>query len=179
MNKRVGIFISGRGSNLKAAIEKYGADKIFVFSNKKNAPGLKLAKKRAVPFEVLKLTEEKHWLALSSRLQKLGIKKVLLLGFMKIVPESFLKSYKGQIINLHPSVLPDFPGLHSIEKSLKARRSVGVSLHHVNENMDEGPLIFQSSLNIQEGLELDLDIQRVHSLEQVLVGNFLRLRGAS
>ena len=176
MNSRIGIFISGRGSNLKATLESSDACNLFVFSNKKKASGLKWAQRRGASVEVVQLKSSSDWERLSTKLNQLYIRKILLLGFMKIVPAIFLDNFKGEVINLHPSILPDFPGLNSIQKSLEIGKSVGVSLHHVNENMDEGPLIFQSALSLNKGFTLEDETLRIHSLEQHTVNCFLRLR---
>ena len=175
MSNRLGVFISGRGSNLKSVLENYDRDKLFVFSNKKNAQGLKWAVKRGVPVEILSLKKDSDWESLSDKMNKLKIKKIFLLGFMKIVPKIFLDQFDGEVINLHPSLLPDFPGLNSIAESLEAKKSVGVSLHHVNENMDEGPLIYKSALHLNSNFNKEEETLRIHSLEQHVVSCHIRL----
>ena len=79
------------------------------------------------------------------------------------------------MINLHPSLLPDFPGLNSIAESLEANRSVGVSLHHVNENMDEGPPIYKCALPLNSNFSVKDETLRIHSLEQHVVNCHMRL----
>jgi len=175
VNSRVAIFISGRGSNLKSFLDSFSSSNVYVFSNKK-VKGLDWAAKRGCHFELMNLKKDEVWHNISDRLNELKISKLFLLGFMKIIPAYFLESFKGKVINLHPSLLPAFPGLNSIEKSLKASSSVGVSLHEVNENMDEGPLIFQSALPEKNYNDLDFETDRVHSLEQQTVSAYVRLR---
>ena len=177
MHNRIGVFFSGRGSNLKSVLDYYSDHQFFIFSNKENAKGLGWAIKRGIYTETLSLKENKDWVSAADGLNKLKIKKLMLLGFMKIVPSCFLDTFNGEIINLHPSILPDFPGLDSIKKSIKAQKSVGVSLHHVNEKMDEGPLIFQSRLPLSKDINLEVETMRVHALEQNIVSRFLQLRG--
>lgn len=178
VKKRWAVFISGRGSNLKRVLDFYGDSNIFVFTNKKNAKGLAWAIKRGVCVEALHLKEKKDWSALAERLNFLNISKVLLLGFMKIVPSNFLGEFEGSVVNLHPSLLPHFKGLDSIKRSLRAGHSVGASLHFVNEKMDEGPLIMQSALPLKtEFKDHEFETRRVHALEQRLVSTYLRLGG--
>lgn len=177
LNSRSAIFISGRGSNLKSALEHCGTDKTYVFSNTEKAQGLKWAKRRGAYTKVVSLKVKSDWLNFSNQLNKLKIKEIILLGFMKLIPKEFLNSFKGQILNLHPSVLPDFPGLNSIDRSLSLNKATGVSLHFVNEKMDDGPMIHQSSLTLKKDVFDKIDEERrVHFLEQYTVGRYLNER---
>lgn len=138
---RTAVFISGRGSNLQALLDKEGCNIRLVVSNKKKAPGILKAKRSGVQFKVC---SPLNFEDLNQELKNSKIQKILLLGFMKILPESFVQSWQGKIVNLHPSLLPLFPGLDSIDKSFYAEAPMGVSLHSVIPAMDEGPLINQS-----------------------------------
>jgi phosphoribosylglycinamide formyltransferase-1 len=175
LNSRTAIFISGRGSNLKSALEHCNMDSIYVFSNTKKAQGLKWAKRRGVYTKVFSLKVKSDWLSFSDQLNKLKIKEVMLLGFMKLIPKDFLDVFKGRVLNLHPSVLPDFPGLNSIDRSLSQKKATGVSFHIVNEKMDDGPMIYQSSLVLRKDVFNKTDEERrVHFLEQHTVGRYLK-----
>lgn len=179
MNLKTAVFISGRGSNLKSFLDnsvnssEYG--QTYIFSNRKKAHGLLWAVKRGSGFETNPLKSESDWLSLAKRLNELKVKKIFLLGFMKLIPEFFLNEVKGESINLHPSVLPDFPGLNSIEKSLKEKKSVGVTLHRVTKNMDEGPVRFQKKIVLNKNNSSHTEELRVHDFEQTAVKTLLRL----
>jgi len=174
-NSRSAIFISGRGSNLKSALENCDIEGTYVFSNTEKAQGLKWAKRRGVYSKVVSLKVKSDWINFSDHLNKLKIKEILLLGFMKLLPKEFLDAFKGRVVNLHPSILPDFPGLNSIDRSLSQDKAAGVSLHLVNEKMDDGPMILQNPLVLREDVFDKKDEERrVHFLEQYTVGRYLR-----
>lgn len=138
---RTAVFISGRGSNLQALLDKEGCNIRLVVSNKRKAAGVLKTRRAGVSVNLcIPLSFDK----LHQELSKNKIQKIVLLGFMKILPESFVNQWQGKIVNLHPSLLPLFPGLDSIEKSYTESAPMGVSLHLVIPAMDEGPLFNQS-----------------------------------
>ena len=179
MNLKTAVFISGRGSNLKSFLDNISdsseAGMTYIFSNKKKAPGLMWALKRGCTFETNALKEPQDWILLAKKLNTLKIKTLYLLGFMKIIPELFLNEFKGKAVNLHPSLLPDFPGLNSIEKSLDEKRSVGVTLHKVTKDMDDGPIRFQKKIILNSKHSNELEQLRIHEFEQAAVQTLLRL----
>ncbi|MBN8537906.1 MAG: phosphoribosylglycinamide formyltransferase [Deltaproteobacteria bacterium] len=141
--ERTAVLISGRGSNLQTLLDKEGCNIRLVCSNKKKAPGLLKAKRSGIPtitFSPFSFSE------LNSYLLEKKIQKIILLGFMKIIPAEFVNQWQGRIVNLHPSLLPAYPGLDSIENSFKDKAAMGVSLHLVTPEMDEGPLLVQSKV---------------------------------
>jgi len=175
VKKKVAVFISGRGSNLKALIDEYPNVDFYVYSNKLKAEGLVWAKRRGLFTKVLSLKTEMNWRALAEELNVLKVSKVLLLGFMKIVPASFLNSLKASCVNLHPSVLPAFPGLKALERSFEAQEYMGCSLHEVTRGVDEGPLLLQKE--VKSPLKEFKDFKnQVHSLEQKLVAKYFDLK---
>lgn len=180
MNLRTAVFISGRGSNLKSFLDHLTDSSqsglTYIFSNKKNAPGLLWAVKRGCSFEAHTLKNDDDWRALAKRLNALKIKTLYLLGFMKIIPELFLTEFKGGAVNLHPSVLPDYPGLNSIEKSLNEKKSVGVTLHKVTPKMDEGPILLQKKITLNAANSFRQEQLRVHDFEQATVQTLMRMR---
>lgn len=141
LSARAAVFISGRGSNLQALLDKEGCNIRLVISNKRKAPGVLKAKRAGV---MVKSLSPLRFEELAPLLKEMKIQKIVLLGFMRILPASFVEDWTGRIINLHPSLLPLFPGLDSIEKSYQEKASMGVSLHTVIPAMDEGPLLNQS-----------------------------------
>jgi phosphoribosylglycinamide formyltransferase-1 len=146
---RWAIFVSGRGSNLQSVLDIQGthADVVLVISNRPDAPALLKAKRQGVA--TLKLENKFSWIDLIETLKERKITHVFLLGFMKLVPASMCDAFKGRIFNLHPSLLPEFPGLQAIEKSFAAGLEMGVSVHHVTPEMDAGAVISQIKVTNQ------------------------------
>lgn len=166
---RRAVFISGQGSNLKALLDAYPNEQCYVFSNKM-CKGLLWAKKRGFVTEVISLKNSDQWTQFSKKIKNLKLSSIYLLGFMKLIPESFLKSCGSECINIHPSVLPDFKGLKAIEKSFESKKAMGCTLHLVTPLMDAGEVLLQKNIT-NEVLDLNLKnendfSQRVHAFEQ-------------
>ena len=172
---RTAVFVSGRGSNLKAFLEENPSADIFVFSNKKKEPAaFKWARRRGVSTELVSLGDEKDWTDFASRLNGLKVSKVYLLGFMKIIPKGFLDSLNASCVNLHPSILPSFPGLNSIEKTFEARESMGCSLHEVSPEVDAGKMYLQNKISSPFFI-FSKYTEQVHQAEQTLMAKYLDL----
>jgi phosphoribosylglycinamide formyltransferase-1 len=171
MKKRWAVFLSGRGSNFEALLESVHEEEIVLsVSSKKSAPALVKAKRAGIPSLVLE--KQVNWEALSAELKNRRINAIFLLGFMKILPESFVNSWPERIWNLHPSLLPAFPGKNSIEESFKARGNMGVTVHEVTAELDAGPIKLQFEIEKKNNLsEAQLEISRS---EQRLVREFAR-----
>lgn len=164
MKKRWCVMISGTGSNLNALLNS-GANIALVVSSTPNAFGLLKARRYGIP--TLILSRPIDWGGLLEDLKRYRIDNIFLAGFMKIVPESFLKSFWGTIVNLHPSLLPKYPGLDSIQKAFQNNDELGCTVHHVIPAVDSGEIIFQRrvpTLSTLEGSEF-----MVHISEQRLV----------
>ena len=151
----IAVFISGRGTNLKALIlrsrEKSCNYKIvFVISNKKNAGGLKIAKKNKILTKVISqsfLKSEQKKLA--EILIGKDIKFICLAGFMKILSPYFLNFFKSKIINIHPSLLPKYKGLNTHHRALKAKEKFsGCTIHFVSKKLDSGKIIAKKKVKI-------------------------------
>lgn len=163
---RIAVFVSGRGSNLKALLDENKHSEIFVFSNKKREPqAFAWARRRGVSTELVSLQDESDWEALAEKLNFLKIKKVLLLGFMKIAPEVFLSRLQADCINLHPSLLPAFPGLKSIEKTFESKKSMGCTVHQVSALVDSGKIYLQKEIR-PPFLKFSKFVEQVHFAEQ-------------
>ena len=153
----IAVFISGTGSNLLNLI-KYSKLKNskyiikYVFSDKKNAGGLKFAKKFKIPFEILNYKNKKNAEAKSLKYLKLNnIKIICLAGFMKILSATFIKRYRGKIINIHPSLLPKYKGLNTHQKVLDNNEKYsGCTVHFVNAKLDAGKKILQKKIKINK-----------------------------
>ena len=177
MQKRWAVFLSGRGSNAEALWEHLAElDIRLCISSKKSAYGLLRAQRSGIPTLVLEKTVD--WEKLDRELKNYGVNQIFLLGFMKIIPASFVEKWAHKIWNLHPSLLPDFPGVESIEKSYEAGGSMGVSVHEVTAEMDAGPLKLQKKISDQAKNEMNLeDAQmRISLTEQRLVRHWALVR---
>lgn len=150
----LGVLISGSGSNLQAiidAIEEKRLDAVIrvVISNREDAFGLARARKHNVPTEVVDHRKfparEAYDQALVQILQARGVELVVLAGFMRLLSPLFVKSFSSRIMNIHPALLPAFPGLHVQRKAVEhGVRFSGCTVHFVNEECDEGPIIIQA-----------------------------------
>tara|TARA_B100001027_G_scaffold91133_1_gene62552 strand:+ start:1022 stop:1603 length:582 start_codon:yes stop_codon:yes gene_type:complete len=152
---KTAVFISGKGSNLKYLIKfaktiKSPISIELIISNNLRAKGLKYAKifkikKKIFNFENKKFTENK----LIFTLKKNEIKMICLAGFMKILSRSFIKRFKGKILNIHPSLLPKYKGLNTHKKALKNNEKYsGCTVHFVNSKLDSGKIILQKKVKI-------------------------------
>ena len=149
------VFISGRGSNLKSLInfskKKISPIKIdIVFSDNKNAFGLKFAKEKKIKIIHLR---EKNFNIVEQKLEKILNKKkielICLAGFMRILSSSFIKKFNGKIINIHPSLLPKYKGLNTHRRVIENKEDyTGCTVHFVNSKLDSGKIIFQKKVKI-------------------------------
>lgn len=165
MSLALGVLISGRGSNLVAildAIDRGSLDATLkvVASNKPNAAGLARAKERGLPTICLDSKpfareanpREAYDLAMGALLQQHGVEYVALAGYMRIVTPALIRMYPSKILNIHPSLLPAFPGLDAQRQALEWGVKVsGCTVHLVTEGVDEGPIIVQAAVPILEG----------------------------
>lgn len=139
---RIAIFISGRGSTMQALLDHTSTLRCaLVVSSKANAPGLLRARRHGIP--TLVLDKKIDYEVLHKELKQRKIDRIFLAGFMKIVPASFIQKWEGQIVNIHPSLLPLYPGLSAFENSHAEKDSMGVTLHQVTKDLDAGPILRQ------------------------------------
>ena len=158
---KVGILISGRGSNMAALIRAaqatdYPAEIAFVVSNREDAAGLETARKAGIPTAVIShrgyLDREAFDRDVSATLEKHGVGLVALAGFMRIQSPWFPEHWAGRQINIHPSLLPAFPGLHVQRQALDAGvRLSGCTVHFVTPDLDAGPIIAQAAVPVLAG----------------------------
>lgn len=150
----IGVLISGGGTNLQSIIEAIEAKKLdaqiaVVLSNKADAYGLVRAKQHGIETEFVDhrkfFSREAFDQAVVDNLRARGVELVVLAGFMRLLSPSFVKAYSNRIMNIHPALLPAFPGLHVQQKALDhGVRFSGCTVHFVNEECDEGPIIIQA-----------------------------------
>jgi phosphoribosylglycinamide formyltransferase-1 len=160
----VGVLLSGRGSNLQAVMDAIEAGAVpariaVVISNKKEAPGLERARKHRVPdvfvdpkpFAGRPDSREAYDGEVLEVLQKHGVELVLLAGYMRIVTPVLVKAYENRMMNIHPSLLPSFPGLDVQKKAIDhGCKIAGCTVHFVTEGVDEGPIIIQAAVPVHE-----------------------------
>lgn len=150
----IGVLISGSGTNLQAIIDAIEAKELdakiqLVLSNRADAYGLVRAKKHGIPIEVLDHKRfsgrEDFDQAVVDILQARGVELVVLAGFMRLLSPVFVRAYSNRIMNIHPALLPAFPGLHVQKKAVEhGVRFSGCTVHFVNDECDEGPIIIQA-----------------------------------
>ncbi|ANG95574.1 phosphoribosylglycinamide formyltransferase [Brucella pseudogrignonensis] len=159
--KRVVIFISGSGSNMEALIRAaqtpyFPAEIISVFSDKLDAGGLAKAQAAGIATQVFTrkdyASKEAHEDAILEALAALNPDIICLAGYMRLLTARFIAPYEGRILNIHPSLLPLFAGLHTHQRALDAgMKLAGCTVHLVTEGMDEGPILAQAAVPIVEG----------------------------
>jgi phosphoribosylglycinamide formyltransferase-1 len=174
MTKRLVILISGSGSNLQAFIDatrsgSLHAEIAAVISNKAGALGLERAEKAGIATEVLShhdfVSREEYDAALLAAVQQYAPDLVILAGFMRILTAAFVTPLYGKLMNIHPSLLPKYPGLHTHQRALDAGDSeAGTTVHFVSAELDAGPSILQARVPILSGDDYSILASRV--LEQ-------------
>ena len=141
-SRQVAVFISAGGSTLQSLLElQHQINISLVVSSSKKAAGLLKAKRFGK--KVHHLARPLDYVQIDSLLAENKIEIIILAGFMKLLPPDFVEKWKGRIVNIHPSLLPAFPGLNSAERSWMENSDMGVTLHHVTAKMDDGPSFLQ------------------------------------
>jgi phosphoribosylglycinamide formyltransferase-1 len=178
------ILISGRGSNMEAIVkaaqnEAWPAKIAAVISNRPEAGGLDFAKSHGIETAVLDHRSYKDRASFDAKLVELidSYKPdlVVLAGFMRILTGDFVRHYEGRLLNIHPSLLPLFPGLHTHEQALEAGVSEhGATVHFVTEALDHGPMVIQASVPVLPGDTPDTLAKRVLKQEHVIYPRAVR-----
>ena len=176
--KRIGVLISGGGTNLQALIDAVhlgpcDAEIAIVISNRHRAFGLERAQKAGIQTAHIGHrkydTREAYDEAIVHCLRQHDVNWVCLAGFMRIITPVFLDAYQGRILNIHPSLLPAFPGLHAQQQAYDAGvRVTGATVHFVDRGCDTGPIIAQGSVPVVDGDTVDTLKQRILSIEHRL-----------
>ena len=180
--KSIAVFVSGSGTNLQAIIDAKikSANLAVVLSNKPDAYALERALKHNIPVEVVDHkefdTREAFEAELIERLKKYNVKLIVLAGFMRILTSFFVNNYKHRIINLHPALLPSFPGIHSAKQALDyGVKITGVTVHFVDDGVDTGPIILQSVVPIDDSDSEDSLLEKIHIEEHRIFPEAVRL----
>jgi phosphoribosylglycinamide formyltransferase-1 len=158
--KRIGVLLSGRGSNFEALADSVDAGRIpnaeiaIVISNRENAPGIEKARARGIAAEVIPsrgLEREAYDKLVIGALEEKKVDLVCLAGYMRLLSPAFVAAFRGRILNIHPSLLPAFPGLESQRQALEhGAKFSGCTVHFVDENLDAGPIILQAAVPIRD-----------------------------
>ncbi len=176
--KRVVGFISGGGSNMLSLADAcdrpdFPAEIVAVISDKPSAAGLAKAEARGIPTRVFERknfsTKAEHEGAILSALDEIRPDIICLAGYMRLISGAFISRYEGRILNIHPSLLPLFPGLHTHQRALDSGMKIaGCTVHFVTEGMDEGPIVAQAAVPVMPGDTADTLAARVLTVEHKL-----------
>jgi len=183
--RRLGVLISGRGSNLKAIIDaiadgRLDASIAVVISNRADAPGLDHAQRAAIETLVLShkafASREDYDRAMVRELNQRGVALICLAGFMRLLSAAFVEAFPGRILNIHPSLLPKYPGLHPQQQALDdGATASGATVHIVNEDLDAGPVVLQREVPVVPGDTADSLAARILEVEHRLYPEAIQL----
>jgi phosphoribosylglycinamide formyltransferase-1 len=167
----IGVLVSGSGTNLQALLDAE-LPVCAVASNKQGAPALTRA--GSVPTASFELADyadrAERDAAMGDWLREQGVELVVLAGYMHILTPAFLERFPEQVINVHPSLLPDFPGAHAVAEQLAAGvREAGVTVHVVDEGVDTGPILLQERVAVREGDTVESLHARIKEVEHRLL----------
>ena len=179
---RLAVFASGSGTNLQAIIDAGipSVDIVLVCRNNPEAYALERAKKHGIPCELIDhngdKNREEYDREVLSAIEPYGIELIALAGFMRILSPAFVRAYKNRIINLHPALLPSFPGINAARQALEyGVKHTGVTVHFVDEGVDTGPIILQSVVPVHDDDTEDSLLQRIHEEEHRIYPEAIRL----
>jgi phosphoribosylglycinamide formyltransferase-1 len=171
--KRLGILLSGRGSNFIAIADNVAAGKLaaeiaIVISNRADAPGIEAARQRGLPALVIESKgkgREAHDAELIAALQAAKVDLICLAGYMRLLSPAFVRAFPQRILNVHPSLLPAFPGLEAQKQALDyGAKITGCTVHFVDEDLDHGPIVVQRAVPVLETDDVESLSKRI--LEQ-------------
>lgn len=176
--KKIAIFASGNGSNFQALVDAKQAGKLraeinLLVCDKPGAFVIERAEKAGIPTFVFNPKDydrkEQFEQLIAEQLKQRNIEYVILAGYMRLIGQTLLDEYPKQIINIHPSLLPSFPGIDAVGQAIAAGVKVtGVTIHFVDEGMDTGPIIAQRALEIKESETKEEIEKNIHAIEHVL-----------
>ncbi len=160
MKKRIAVLLSGRGSNFEALADSVAAGRIpnaeivIVISNREGAPGIERASARGIPTQVMPskgLQREEYDRSVVTVLNEQRVDLVCLAGFMRLLSPFFVTAYRNRILNIHPALLPSFPGLEAQKQAFEyGVKFSGCSVHFVDESLDAGPIIVQAVVPVRD-----------------------------
>jgi phosphoribosylglycinamide formyltransferase 1 len=176
--KRIVILVSGRGSNMEAIVnrcaeQRWPAQVVAVLANRPDAEGLAFAARHGIITAVVdhKAYDSREAFddALAQRIDSFAPDLVLLAGFMRVLGMPFVRRFEGRMLNVHPSLLPAFPGLHTHRRALEAGcQAAGATVHYVTPELDHGPIVMQSVVPVRAGDTAQTLAERVLATEHVI-----------
>jgi phosphoribosylglycinamide formyltransferase-1 len=181
---RLGVLISGRGSNFEAISNninrrKLDAEMGIVISNRASAPGLEIARQRGIPMRVIPsqgMDREAYDQLLVEELRTHEVELVCLAGFMRLLSAGFVRAFPERVLNIHPSLLPAFPGLDAQRQALDhGVKITGCTVHFVDEFLDSGPIIIQSAVPVLDEDSPDTLSARILAQEHVIYSQAIQL----
>ncbi|MGH9775630.1 MAG: phosphoribosylglycinamide formyltransferase [Candidatus Acidiferrales bacterium] len=185
MKKRIAVLLSGRGSNFEALADSVATGRIpnaeiaLVVSNVESAAGIEKARARGIPAVVIPskgLQREEYDRKVVAALQEKNADLVCLAGFMRLLSPYFVQSFRGRILNIHPSLLPAFPGLEAPRQALEhGAKFTGCTVHFVDENLDAGPIVAQAVVEILDGDTAETLASRILQQEHRLYTEAVRM----
>jgi len=185
MKKRVGVLLSGRGSNFEALADSVEAGRIpdaeiaLVISHREGAPGIERARERGIDARVIPsrgLERETYDRQVVAALQEKKIDLVCLAGYMRLLSPYFVQTFRGRILNIHPSLLPAFPGLESQRQALEhGAKFAGCTVHFVDESLDAGPIILQAAVPIRDDDTVESLSERILAEEHRIYSQAVRI----
>ncbi len=171
----IGVLVSGNGTNLQALLDA-GLPVRAVASNRKDAYALIRAREAGVPTATFSLDchddREERDLVMATWLEEHGVELVVLAGYMHLLTPPFLRRFPERVINVHPSLLPEYPGAHAIDDALADDcETTGVTVHYVDDGLDTGPVIAQEEVAVAPRETL---VERIHAVEHRLLPEVVR-----
>ena len=180
--KNIAVFVSGDGSNLQAIIDSniVSANIAVVVCNNPDAYAITRARKNNIDVELINHREytsrEEFEQEIIHRLGKYSVDLIVLAGFMRVLTSYFVKRFKMRIINLHPALLPSFPGMHAAKQALDyGVKYTGCTVHFVDDGVDTGPVILQAVVEVKDSDTEDSLMARIHMLEHEIYPEAIRL----
>jgi phosphoribosylglycinamide formyltransferase-1 len=185
MKKRIGVLLSGRGSNFEALAESVAAGRIpnaeiaLVVSNREDAPGIERARDRGIAARVIPskgLEREAYDKLVARALKEKNVDLVCLAGYMRLLSPYFVAAFPSRILNIHPSLLPAFPGLEAQRQALEhGAKFSGCTVHFVDENLDAGPIVLQACVPIEDRDTVETLSERILSEEHRIYSEAVRI----
>lgn len=181
----LGVLVSGSGTNLQAILDSIGRGELdasvkLVVSSNPTAYGLTRASEAGIPTLAMDISEYDDPIAadrkIASALEEAGVEYVAMAGYMRMIGEPLLETFPDRIVNLHPAILPSFPGAHGIADAFDYGVKVtGITVHFANADMDAGPIIAQRAVPVEEDDTMETLEQRIHDAEHELYPQVLQL----
>ncbi len=182
--KKLGILLSGRGSNFEAIADSIQSGRLpaeigIVISNRADAPGLESARRRGLNASLIPSKgrqREEHDAEMIAALEEAGVDLICLAGYMRLLSPEFVRAFPNRILNIHPSLLPAFPGLDAQKQAIEYGAKVsGCTVHFVDEHLDNGPIILQKTVPVLEGDDEQTLAARILEQEHVAYTEALQM----